>query len=137
MRGWLETAAAEVDCGGELTVRLVDESESKALNGRFRRRDAPTNVLAFPFEPPPGWGEWAEGPILGDIVICAPLVAVQAREQGKSAEAHWAHLAVHGLLHLVGYDHESDAAAAAAMEACEQRILAVLGFADPYAERST
>lgn len=114
----------------ELTIRIVDEAESAALNRRYRGRDAPTNVLAFPFAPPPGLPTGAEA-LLGDLVICAPLVAREAAEQGKTTTAHWAHLVVHGTLHLQGFDHQ-DAAAAARMEALETQILEQLGFATPY-----
>jgi probable rRNA maturation factor len=139
---------------GELTVRIVDEPESAALNARYRRRSGPTNVLAFPsgaVSPPAA----ATGPLprprtaaqrtrartataeaadplpLGDLVICAPVVAREAGEQGKPLEAHWAHMVIHGALHVIGYDHETDAAARV-MEQRERELLAALGFADPY-----
>lgn len=102
-----------------LTLRVVGAREGRALNRRFRRRDRPTNVLAF------GYG--AEG----DIVLCHPVVAREARSQGKSVRAHYAHLVVHGVLHLRGYDHD-DKASARRMEMREIRILRRLGFADPY-----
>jgi probable rRNA maturation factor len=114
--------------GVELTIRVVDEAESADLNRRFRGRDAPTNVLSFPFEPPPGLPQTG---LLGDLVICAPVVEREAREQGKDLEAHWAHMVVHGILHLLGYDHQEDAQAAG-MEALESRILTGLGFPPPY-----
>lgn len=102
-----------------LTVRIVGTREGRALNRRFRRRDRPTNVLAF--------GDGAQG----DIVLCHPVVAREAREQRKSVRAHYAHLVVHGVLHLRGYGHD-DNASARRMEAREIRILRRLGFADPY-----
>lgn len=110
---------------GELTIRIVDEAESHALNHQYRGKDKPTNVLSFQ-------GEAAlRNEILGDLVICAPVVAREAVEQNKTPREHWAHLVVHGCLHLQGYDHEQ-ASEARAMEAREVRILKKLGFADPY-----
>ena len=116
----------------ELVVRIVDEAESQDLNQQYRGKTKPTNVLSFPFEAPPGF------PCnhLGDLVICAPVVEREAREQGKSPEAHWAHMLVHGVLHLLGHDHQNDAEADE-MEGLEVRILARLGFPDPYQEIMT
>jgi probable rRNA maturation factor len=111
----------------ELTLRLVDEPESRALNKRYRGKSAPTNVLSFPSELPAE----LEIPLLGDIVICAPLVAEEASSQGKPAEAHWAHLVIHGVLHLLGHDHQEEAEAGK-MEALEIELLASLGFPNPY-----
>lgn len=111
----------------EISVRLVDDDEMQALNSRFRGRDYPTNVLSFPAELPPG----VEAPLLGDIVICAPVVTREAREQSKPIEAHWDHLLVHGLLHLLGHDHEADEEAQV-MEDLERQVLADLGWPDPY-----
>ena len=108
--------------GGRATVRYVAVAEGRRLNREFRGRDHATNVLSFPY---------ARRPLEGDVVICAPVVAREAREQGKSLEAHHAHLLVHGLLHLAGYDHER-AADARRMEARERAILRRLGFGDPY-----
>ncbi|WP_341503396.1 rRNA maturation RNase YbeY [Gallaecimonas sp. GXIMD4217] len=111
----------------ELTIRLVDEEESRSLNHQYRGKDKPTNVLSFPFEAPPG----IELPLLGDLVICAPVVAHEAAEQGKSLQAHWAHMVIHGTLHLLGYDHIKDEDAEV-MEAREKALLAELGYPDPY-----
>ena len=125
-------AAAALGAGarGELTVRIVGEEESAALNGRYRGRSKPTNVLAFPADlevpGPPG-----EPPPIGDLVICAPVLAREAEAQDKTLEAHWAHIVIHGVLHLAGYDHEAEAQARA-MEDREREILAGLGFEDPY-----
>lgn len=139
LRGWCQAAldAARHDPGRdcEIAVRIVDADESRALNHRYRDRDAPTNVLSFPagddlFVP----GDDALP--LGDLVLCAPVVAREAAEQGKRPADHWAHLLVHGTLHLVGYDHE-EAAAAAEMEALETAILAAAGLPDPYAARDS
>lgn len=111
----------------ELCLRLVDEAESAALNHRYRGRSGPTNVLSFPCD-----AVLPDCHLLGDLVICAPLVVRQAREQGKAAGDHWAHLVVHGVLHLLGYDHVDDADADI-MEDDERAVLAGLGIADPYA----
>jgi len=113
----------------EIVIRVADEAESAELNGQYRGKVGPTNVLSFPFEAPPGMAS----DILGDLLICAPVVEREAREQGKSLQAHWAHMVVHGVLHLQGYDHLSDGEAEA-MEAEETAILGRLGFANPYEE---
>lgn len=111
-----------------LGVRIVNEAESAALNTHYRGRTGATNVLAFPFQPPPG----TRSDLLGDLVICAPVVNREARAQGKSAAAHWAHMVVHGIMHLRGHDHRT-AAEAAAMERRETAVLRRLGFPNPYA----
>jgi probable rRNA maturation factor len=110
----------------EQTIRVVDEPQSRDLNLRFRGRDSATNVLAFPAD-----DEFLEYDCLGDLVLCAPLVALEARQQGKQEDAHWAHLVVHGMLHLQGYDHQN-ASQAANMEALEVEILDTLGYTNPY-----
>lgn len=119
----------------ELVVRIVDREESRQLNREYRGKDRPTNVLSFPFEVPAVLANDPAGhplsELLGDLVICAPLVAEEAAEQGKPLEAHWAHLLVHGVLHLLGYDHINDTEAEA-MEGLEVDILAALGYSDPY-----
>lgn len=117
----------------ELVVRIVDEAESAALNRRFRGKAGPTNVLAFP--PGDMLLPASEPAYLGDIVICAPIVAAEARAQNKSAEAHWAHVIVHGCLHLCGYEHAADDSAAI-MERRERALLAELGVADPYRDEA-
>ncbi|MDZ7853601.1 MAG: rRNA maturation RNase YbeY [Halomonas sp.] len=116
------------DSRHELTIRFVDDAESQTLNRDYRGRDRSTNVLSFPFEGPPG----VTLDLLGDLVICHPLVIIEAAEQDKSLRAHYAHMVVHGTLHLLGHDHEEDAEAEV-MEALERDILASLGIADPYA----
>jgi len=108
-------------------VRLVDAPEMASLNKTYRGKDGPTNVLSFPADLPPD----LDLPLLGDIVICAPVVAAEAREQHKSPDAHWAHMAVHGTLHLLGYDH-LDENEAITMEALESAILADLHYPCPY-----
>jgi probable rRNA maturation factor len=124
--------AALADAVGELVIRIVDEPESAALNERFRMGQGPTNVLAFPpgDEPLPVDAD----PLLGDIAICAPVVAREAAEQSKPPAAHWAHMVIHGCLHLLGYDHQ-EARQAATMEARERELLAGLGIGDPYTLR--
>lgn len=124
---WSRAAYLGKDASGVCIV-LVDEDESQALNSRYRGKGGPTNVLSFPMQLPEQVGER----VLGDLVICAPVVEREAREQGKPALAHWAHMVVHGMLHLQGYDHEAEAEAAA-MEELEVRILEELGFDNPYA----
>lgn len=115
----------------KLVVRIVDEQESADLNQRFRHKAGPTNVLSFPFEPPPGVREAH----LGDLVICAQVVRREAAEQGKPEADHWAHMLVHGVLHLLGYDHQ-DEAEAERMESLERRILASANIPDPYRDGS-
>lgn len=123
---WL-TAALRADYAHlEQTVRVVDEPESRTLNRQFRDRDSATNVLAFPAD-----SDLLDYDCLGDLVICAPLVAAEAEAQGKIEDAHWAHLVIHGMLHLQGYDHQT-AAQAARMEALEVEILDTLGYTNPY-----
>ncbi|MDH4071734.1 MAG: rRNA maturation RNase YbeY [Gammaproteobacteria bacterium] len=130
VRTWVRSAAGpHVDGFAELSVRFVDEDESRRLNAGYRGKDRATNVLSFPADAvglPPG----AARP-LGDLVVCGPVVEREAAEQGKAVADHWAHLLVHGTLHLLGYDHETDGDAAE-MEALERRILASGGVADPY-----
>lgn len=122
LRGWARAAA---DCGGEITLRLVDEPEGSALNRDYRGKDYPTNVLSFPYQPAP--------PVFGDLVLCVPVIRREAAEQGKAFEAHFAHLVVHGMLHLQGFDHETDLEAET-MESEERRIMGQLGYPDPYAQ---
>ena len=113
----------------EMTIRIVDNDESAELNGQYRNKQGPTNVLSFPFECPPE----VELNLLGDLVICAPVVAREASEQNKDEQAHWAHMVVHGCLHLLGYDH-IDPADAEVMEGREKQILSNMGYPDPYRE---
>ncbi|AVI95110.1 Endoribonuclease YbeY [Haemophilus influenzae] len=111
----------------EMTVRIVDEAESHELNLTYRGKDRPTNVLSFPFECP----DEVELPLLGDLVICRQVVEREAVEQDKPLMAHWAHMVVHGSLHLLGYDHIEDDEAEE-MESLETQIMQGLGFDDPY-----
>lgn len=126
---WVEAAlrGARRRKPSELAIRIVDADEGRALNRDYRGKDYATNVLSFPADLPPG----LKLPLIGDLAICAPVVAREAAEQGKRPRDHWAHLTVHGVLHLLGYDHLVEAEAQA-MEALETRILAGLGIADPY-----
>ena len=125
---WAEAALAGRSEGAHMTVRVVDEKEGAELNERYRRRTGPTNVLAFEFDAP----ELPSARILGDVVVCAPVAEREAREQAKRLDAHWAHLVVHGTLHLLGYDHDRSETATE-MEAAEREILGRLGYPDPYA----
>ncbi|HEX4299976.1 MAG TPA: rRNA maturation RNase YbeY [Gammaproteobacteria bacterium] len=124
---WTAAALAGRREQAEVSIRIVGETEGAELNARYRSKTGPTNVLSFPAELPAG----VPLPMVGDLVICAPVVAREAHAQGKEPSAHWAHLTVHGCLHLIGYDHEHEAGATE-MEALETAILAGLGFPDPY-----
>lgn len=122
------TAAVQPEGGEvEMTVRIVDEAESHELNLTYRGKDRPTNVLSFPFECP----DQVELPLLGDLVICRQVVEREAAEQEKPLMSHWAHMVVHGSLHLLGYDHIEDDEAEE-MESLETQIMQGLGFDDPY-----
>lgn len=126
IRRWVKQALE--GSSAEVTVRFVDAEEGQALNRDFRQRDYATNVLSFPYVPLPD--------MAGDLVLCLPVVLKEAQEQGKPPEAHFAHLIVHGMLHLQGYDHEpsatGDESDAEVMEAREREILGALGYPDPY-----
>ena len=124
---WATAAVQPQSDEVEMTVRIVDEAESHALNLNYRGKDRPTNVLSFPFECP----DEVELPLLGDLVICRQVVEREAQEQDKPVMAHWAHMVVHGSLHLLGYDHIEDDEAEE-MESLETQIMTELGFADPY-----
>ncbi len=130
-RRWVAAALDTRIREADLALRIVGEDEGRALNRHYRGKDYATNVLSFPAERPPGLPKNARFPLLGDLVICAPVVAREATEQGKPLPAHYAHLTVHGALHLLGWDHDNDADAHA-MEQLEREILAGLGIDDPY-----
>lgn len=130
LRHWAHAALTGQCEAAELSIRIVGEKEIAELNAAFRKKPGPTNILSFPLDLPPGVPIAA----LGDLVICAPVVAREAAEQGKPPEAHWAHMVVHGCLHLLGYDH-MDESQAIKMEPLETAILAGLGYPDPYAPR--
>ncbi len=127
---WITTALQSDELNeAEVSVYIVDEPESQELNAQYRNKDKPTNVLSFPADIPDEVGV----PLLGDLVICAPVVEREAQEQGKTLEAHWAHMLVHGTLHLLGYDHIEDDEADV-MEALETRLITQLNFPAPYTE---
>ena len=128
LRRWVELALRQRTADSELTIRLVDAEEGQELNRTYRHKDYATNVLSFPAEVPDGL---LDIPLLGDLVICVPVVEREAREQNETLEAHWAHLVIHGCLHLLGYDHIDDEEAEE-MEGLERQLLAELGYPDPY-----
>ena len=124
---WVDQVLGRFKQDFELTIRVVSSEESQQLNSQYRDKDNPTNVLSFPFEVPDG----IELDLLGDLVICADVVADEAQAQNKTLIAHWAHMVTHGCLHLLGYDHINDNEAIE-MESLETEILAELGFSNPY-----
>lgn len=127
---WISTALQSDELNqAEVSVYIVDEAESQELNAQYRGKDKPTNVLSFPADIPDEVGV----PLLGDLVICAPVVEREAQEQSKTLDAHWAHMLVHGTLHLLGYDHVEDDEADV-MEALETRLITLLNFPAPYTE---
>lgn len=130
LESWANAAQQSPDKEQEITIRLVDEAESQSLNDTYRQKNKPTNVLSFPFEAPPE----IEINLLGDLVICVPVVKQEAQEQQKTEEAHWAHMVIHGTLHLQGFDHIEDEEAEE-MEALETAILKELGYPAPYEDR--
>jgi probable rRNA maturation factor len=121
VRRWV---AAACPGAAEVTVRFVDADEGQQLNRDYRHKDYATNVLSFSYQD--------EGPLMGDLIVCLPVVVREAAEQGKPLDAHFAHLIVHGMLHLQGFDHETSPADTAKMEAREREILEALGYSDPY-----
>lgn len=129
---WARKAIRDRKTDRELTIRIVDKDESAMLNRRWRNKSGPTNVLSFPYDDDQ---QLAPG-LLGDIIICAPVVRQEAEEQQKSLEAHWAHMVIHGTLHLQGYDHMHNKQAEE-MESLEINLLQSLGYADPYQEIQT
>jgi probable rRNA maturation factor len=132
---WVEAALAGKPGKFTLAIRVVDEPEARRYNLKFRDKDYATNVLSFPGELPEGLPEEIRQAQLGDLLICAPVVAREAKEQCRSEVDHWAHLTIHGVLHLLGYDHEQQSEAVL-MEALETEILANLGVSDPYQDIS-
>ncbi|WP_339080070.1 rRNA maturation RNase YbeY [Pseudomonas sp. TMP9] len=134
---WCALGLRQRSADSELTIRLVDDAEGRELNHTWRHKDYATNVLSFPADLP----DELDGiplldiPLLGDLVICVPVVEREALEQGKRLEAHWAHLVIHGCLHLLGFDHIDDAEAQE-METLERQLLAELGHPDPYADEA-
>ncbi len=129
---WAALALRDAPRNGEVVLRLVGATESQALNARYRGRDKPTNVLSFGAEPMPELMQALEVDLpLGDLVICAAVVNAEAEQQGKSPAAHWAHMVIHGCLHLQGHDHQ-EPDDAQRMEAIERTLLAELNYPDPY-----
>ncbi|HET7845154.1 MAG TPA: rRNA maturation RNase YbeY [Xanthomonadales bacterium] len=127
---WAIAAVGKRRRAAEVSLRVVDEAEGRELNRQYRHKDYATNVLSFPAALPPDLGV----PLLGDVILCAPVVAREAEAQGKPLAAHYAHLTVHGVLHLLGFDHET-ISDARTMEGLEVQILDSMGIPDPYAER--
>ena len=132
-QAWTEAVFSRVGRRGDMTVRIVSPEESRALNDQYRHKNKPTNVLSFPLDIPQDVADELGDAYLGDLVICAEVVEREAVEQRKPLAAHWAHMVVHGTLHLLGYDHMTEAQAEE-MEGLEIEILADLGFANPYRE---
>lgn len=134
LRHWASSAARAVLLEGDaqMSLRIVDLAEGVALNEVYRGKAGPTNVLSFAFDA----REHTQPPLLGDVVLCAPVLAREAAEQGKALHAHYAHLVVHGVLHLLGHEHE-EAAAATRMERIEREVLDGFGFPDPYADEES
>ncbi|WP_032116232.1 rRNA maturation RNase YbeY [Candidatus Arsenophonus nilaparvatae] len=126
-QNWLEAFLPQFQSESEITIRIVDIAESQNLNLTYRGKDKPTNVLSFPFEAP----ENITLPLLGDLIICRQIVEKEAIEQQKNQDAHWAHMVIHGCLHLLGYDHLTDFEAEE-METIETEIMQKLGYPDPY-----
>ncbi|MGR9044809.1 MAG: rRNA maturation RNase YbeY [Gammaproteobacteria bacterium] len=129
LQRWVDMALADYPADTELVIRVVGKEESSRLNEQYRHKQGPTNILSFPFEVPKG----VPLNLLGDLVICAPVVAEEAGAQNKPLEHHWAHIVVHGILHLLGYDH-IDEVDAEEMESKEVAILAQLNISNPYNE---
>ncbi|WP_163936961.1 rRNA maturation RNase YbeY [Paraferrimonas sp. SM1919] len=127
---WASSVLADYKDDAELTIRIVDNEESQYLNHQYRGKDKPTNVLSFPFEAP----AHIELPLLGDLVISAPVVCAEAKEQNKSIISHWAHMVIHGCLHLLGFDHINEAEAEE-MEAIEIAVMTQLGYNNPYEQQ--
>jgi probable rRNA maturation factor len=126
-QSWLDQLSAHLEVSGEVCINVVDASESQQLNLTYRGKDKPTNVLSFPADLP----DFVDSEHLGDLAICAEIVFREAKEQGKPELHHWAHMTIHGCLHLLGYDHIKDAEAEQ-MEALEIELLAALNIPDPY-----
>jgi len=134
IENWISSTLTKIDkqfVQPEITIRIVSPEESQALNLQYRGKNKPTNVLSFPFEAPEMIPVEEIGELLGDLVICESILLQEAKQQNKSLESHWAHMVVHGVLHLLGFDHV-DNKDAEKMEALEVKVLSDLGFKDPY-----
>ena len=132
---WINAVPTEMSHQLQLSIRIVDEPEARRFNREYRNRDYATNVLSFPADLPEGLPAQVRRSQLGDLLICAPVVVREARQRKRSETDHWAHLTVHGVLHLLGYDHELEAEALD-MESKEIEILKTLGISDPYLEKT-
>ncbi len=126
---WIDAVLADDQQDREVVIRIVDEAEMTALNESYRQKTGPTNILSFPFQPPPQ----IESNLLGDLIICAPVIDKEAKQQNKKVLDHWAHIVVHGMLHLLGYDHLTEEEAQV-MESLEINILQSLHISNPYQE---
>jgi len=126
---WVNETLSERIPNCEVCIRIVDSAESQSLNSKYRNTNKPTNVLSFPYDIPKEVE--LESRLLGDLVVCSPIIETEAKQQGKNLEAHWAHMIIHGTLHLLGYDHIQDAEAVK-MEAIEVELLKRLGYQNPY-----
>jgi len=129
---WVDLALIK-DKPAQVSIRIVDEAESQSLNHQYRGKDRPTNILSFPMELPEDVSKELDMLMLGDLVICLPVVENEARQQGKDLKSHWAHMVIHGMLHLQGYDHIS-ASDAEAMESLEIKLLQKININNPYLE---
>lgn len=132
---WINAVPTELRHALQLSIRIVDEPEARRFNRDYRSKDYATNVLSFPADLPEGLPAEVRQSQLGDLLICAPVVIREARQRRRSEADHWAHLTIHGVLHLLGYDHENDAGAAI-MESMETEILKTLGVPDPYLDQT-
>ncbi len=132
IKHWIEVTLSPRMQAAEVCIRIVDEAESQQLNAQYRKKDAPTNILSFYYDLPAQVQR--EKRFLGDLVICAQLLEKEAKAQQKTLEAHWAHIVIHGLLHLMGYDHQKESEALD-METEEISILKKLGYTNPYEEK--
>jgi len=129
---WIDAVLTDESQDSEIVIRIVDEDEMIQFNDQYRGKKSVTNILSFPFDPP----EEAESDLLGDLLVCAPVVELEARQQNKHLEHHWAHMIIHGVLHLIGYDHIDDLEAEE-MEALEIKILKIIKINNPYEEISS
>jgi len=129
---WVDAVLTDESQDSEIVIRIVDEDEMIQFNDQYRGKKSVTNILSFPFDPPEG----AESDLLGDLLVCAPVVELEAQQQKKILEHHWAHMIIHGVLHLIGYDHIDDLEAEE-MEALEIKILKIIKINNPYEEISS
>lgn len=129
-KSWVDAVLKNDEQDSEIVIRIVDEDEMIQFNDQYRDKNGTTNILSFPFEVPDGF----ESPLLGDLLVCAPVVEVESRQQNKKLEHHWAHLIIHGILHLLGYNHIDDVEAEE-MEALEINILSTIEIDNPYQEK--